>query len=650
MTLPEHDPGRDTPKPGSPRGLPARQRALLLTGFGIAGFGAGWIIADRVGADGAGDRGIAAHPGRAAILESGDHAEDTTTRAWIAGLLSGIHQDSPASLAARVRRLEKTIESDGASDLATRDQLELVIALRQWGRLDPSAAVAHLTTRGDRTPVADPGIVDDILRGWARTDFAAALAAASRIHRPHWPKATEAVAEGLAEADPDRAWTLLRDASAAAEIAAPRDELIRGLARALADEDPKRVAEALFGPEGPGNGRNDPMLFTVGHHIAQSWCRRESPVAVLDWALAAGLDERSFPMFAEAALGSWLRSDADAAVSWLRAARDRDPDRFATLVAASLDPLLETDLAAALELHTAAGSATSTQARINAERILKHLAATDPSTAIDWIRAAETPQAIDDGFRTLLETLQREDPAAFAERRWDIAAEYLETRLPRDEPARGGFGSIGDLLIDRWNPRPGDLAALAELDDEAGALLLPSLDWLGPDADIAGLATALDAFPDSERKDEVRQNLVSQWASRDATAAAGWVAEIPAGRSRDLAVENVAAAWSRLDPAAAADWFSTQTVGTLNGAGALAVARSLASVDPAAAVRLALDVRERAGRPADLGAVLRTAAAADPDATLAAIGRLDVDGATGTSLLAEVAHLVPDGDRAPAGE
>lgn len=93
-----------------------------------------------------------------------------------------------------------------------------------------------------------------------------------------------------------------------------------------------------------------------------------------------------------------------------------------------------------------------------------------------------------DGVRTA--GAPREDREALAGRRREPAADYLETRLPRGEATLGGFGSIGDLLIDRSMPanKPaGTLEAIdrLEVDDGIRTSLAAEIAHLVPEEERA---------------------------------------------------------------------------------------------------------------------------------------------------------------------
>lgn len=83
---------------------------------------------------------------------------------------------------------------------------------------------------------------------------------------------------------------------------------------------------------------------------------------------------------------------------------------------------------------------------------------------------------------------------------------------------------------------------------------------------------------------EVRENLVQQWSEQDATGAAAWISEQPAGEGRDKMVGRLAYVQSQTEPAAAANLVVEQMpTGPIQDEAVISVLHQWALRDPVAA-------------------------------------------------------------------
>ena len=139
-----------------------------------------------------------------------------------------------------------------------------------------------------------------------------------------------------------------------------------------------------------------------------------------------------------------------------------------------------------------------------------------------------------------------------------------------------GWGSRSPDEALRWA-----VSAAAATPEERNALVTTSIRKMA-DSSPEKAAAAVAALPQAHRTEAMR-SLISQWASKDMTAAAAWLDKQPAGVAKDSSLRTLAGKIADDDPRSAMSWAASISSTAEKSAAMENIARQWMRNDPAAA-------------------------------------------------------------------
>lgn len=315
------------------------------------------------------------------------------------------------------------------------DAKELALVMR-WAAFHPEQACnyAYQAVLGG----ADDRLLKESVSVWARMDPVSASRWASRLQSP----LLRDIALGTVYA----IWTPKNHAGAMGSLKflqgfAARSSALSGITKG-SDRDPKgalawaeklpgplreKTLQQLFGPwmrRDPQAaaewlaGRPVAIQIPLAGRLAAEWARKD-PQAALFWSRAAAGGPPTGPQLAvgpvqrlamDAALGSFVSSDPEAAATWMTTGPGRPyfPQRVASIASSwtSIDPMSAAAWAATIpsgkERDAAVGAISSTWTR------------SDPSEALAWIQAIQRVSDRNTALSSFGGTLASSDPETAA--------------------------------------------------------------------------------------------------------------------------------------------------------------------------------------------------------------------------------------------
>jgi hypothetical protein len=398
-------------------------------------------------------------------------------------------QESTAYLGRHLGRLNgvaATRHADLFSDQALRQVFRHAVAA--------AAAEADPETVLDEMLAGRPGMEQTMeahsaLQALAARDIDKALGYLDRIANPqHRAMLASTIAQGFAEADPDRAlaWAKENDRGI-------YGGLVSGVLAAIASTQPeKAIGEAQQLPNAHQRQQALSMVaMTMSHRNPQQ------AVGLLDH-IERPDDRRNV---ARNIASMWVQSDPDAALSWMLQQDGNERDTMLTMAA---HMLAQSDLDSAMRWLPRLDEKSQTLWRA---QIASNLASQrSPAEALQFISRYEGsedyPQLLTSAIHGLAET--------------DVhAALQMADRVPEGLQRDGLYSGL--------------IGTYAHQDPEQAA-------------------TMLDSIANDSQRAQATSMLVMAWSHSDPEGAQQWAERLPRGEGRDDAIMQLASNWDELTP------------------------------------------------------------------------------------------------------
>lgn len=261
-----------------------------------------------------------------------------------------------------------------------------------------------------------------------------------------------------------------------------------------AGESLDRAAESVPEPDLPSTLDSltldaRPGAFELRQLLIRRWAEIDAAAAAA-WALRLpeGPDRRGA---LEHVAIAWAQADLPAVQAWVQALPPGDSKRAATLALAY--EIATSDAPAGLEL--AAGLDPARDRDDLLVHVLSQWTGTDPAAAAAWAEQAPDPKLRERLVATVaIAAADQDAPGAAA-----LAAGVLGAG---EELSRATV-----CIVQRWAQKSPETAAA----------------WIAQ-------------FPDIPSRDAAVENLLASWTAQDASAAASWAKDLPAGALREMAM------------------------------------------------------------------------------------------------------------------
>ncbi len=394
--------------------------------------------------------------------------------------------------------------------------------LHYWGERDPRAALRAAAGPGQGWGLADPA--NDILRGWAKREPAAAVAWVQQTE-PANTLALARVITGAALTDPSLASAGLTNMPPGAL----HDAVASELTKAWALRDPAAAASYVLGL--PASGERSGIIRA----LATSWAHNDA-VAAIAWAQGlTDVHERSDAV--SGILDSLGQADPAQVAPLLSGSGGTNLDVNTYWVGAMVGTWAEEDMGAALAWATNLPEGRVRMAALGPA--LRQWAGKDPAAAAEFALQQPSAPWPFDLLPEVLGTWAGEDSQAALD--WAAA---LPEGSKRDAAVRGVLGGL----------------------------------------DPAQAAEYVSQMPSSQLQSQAASDVAYRWAIADPESAAQWVQDLPEGPARQTAAQGLLRCWCQDSGTSAPDtWIRSLPAGPTQAAAARAFVLYAGTAEPALA-------------------------------------------------------------------
>ena len=496
--------------------------------------------------------------------------------------------------------------------------IALGILIGRWAELDPAAAVQYTQLLPKSANAAQ--LRKTALQTWADKDLDAALTWAQTLPKGEVRNGSLITLAGsLAKRDPQAALKLIgenftgRDASSAYDSvfsswaetdfataytaaqgitdASLRTRAMRSALGQKVESDPRLVVEAVR------TSKNSEIRWDLANRAMSRWLERDFATA-RDYALALPIGEMRDQALAQVAREMVSRDPKDA-LDWLGTLPD-DSSRDQALQGL-FSSWANTNPAAAVE---AAQALTDPRMRDAAmANLAQQFVDSDLTTALSLLKALPSGNATDSALMNVAWRWARNDPKSAADwflanapenNRW--AMNQIVSEWSRSDPETS-LQWAANLPVDRSDR------------DELLGIALGQFGRANPAA-----ATAYIEKLAPEQQANVVGNFLSNWASRDAAAAARWAATLSAPEAQQNAMSTVAHNWAQRDPTSTAHWLETLPAGAGRDSAVQSFVNNAVQKDPEGALAWVMTMSAADRRDGALMSTLSTWARKDEQA------------------------------------
>ncbi len=498
--------------------------------------------------------------------------------------------------------------------------------MREWLKLQPSAAVAFLTANTKGFEDSAAGLLGEI----AKVAPQELVAVAQQLKAPsRWDtRVTDAFATYA-----------LKDVAAARAAAesvtgVSRVQALSGVASGWGETNgPAALSWSQAMPEGPE--RDGALQNTL-----MGWAKTD-PMAALDHVEAAppgGEDHTIGVDTASRLLRAAAEKDMEATLVWLEKNPGKVGDDSWFGLTSAIGDRLAANPAAALKFLSSQPEALKRGLKVAWDSVILNEGYAYKDGVREWVDQQPSGEFVDGIRKSLFHTAAWKEPA--------VALEWMKQMPDADLPEGNMREYINDVLNDGVSAGHID-DVLKQLPEKLRQQTLEAAfrvesDW--KDGDSQAWLARLKDLPE-ESRGSVLASLASRMAATNPEGAVAWVSSypFPDEKSRDIALSSAVSRWAKADSYAASQWISALPQGEQRNTAVSSLISSIATGDPSGAWTWAESLGDAGGKTGAMISIVNQVKSTDPQMARQLIDDATLDAGTREVLLKRLGDQNTDG-------